>query len=477
MHHLLATTDSCTPRKGILLFFCSIFFCSISPLQISANTTYHQYHSPIPSKPPHYRGLLVTTNNTIWVSGTRGSVLRGIFNDSYNLQWDTCKTQYPRKDFRDIWALDQNTAVAMSIADSAVIIKTTDGGQTWQTVYHDETPNIFLDVIEIDPKTGIGIILGDPLNGHFKSLFTHNFGSSWIEIPAGEWNTPTDSLASFFAASGTSLSIISSKANHKKQKFTITAGFAGGGLNPQFHLVQFQYKAPKVQSVQSTPSSTNPSNSNTTTSDPSADKPSTSISTNPHWKISNLPKKPLHMKGGPAWGCYGLTTYQTQKGIAVGGNYALPTFRGDSTGAIAAYTYDILGNWHPAKTPPAGYRSGICISADLSKDTLFNLFFGDSRNHCQSFYDAFGEQPADYFFKTHHRNHMPVAICTGTTGTDISFDGGKHWLPLSQERGFNACAWSCSQLILAGNLGKVQSLSLREISEKFRQLNPLSTSR
>lgn len=50
----------------------------------------------------------------------------------------------------------------MSIADSAVIIKTTDGGQTWQTVYHDETPNIFLDVIEIDPKTGIGIILGDP---------------------------------------------------------------------------------------------------------------------------------------------------------------------------------------------------------------------------------------------------------------------------------------------------------------------------
>ena len=227
MHHLLATTDSCTPRKGILLFFYSIFFCSISPLQISANTTYHQNQSPIPSKPPHYRGLLVTANNTIWVSGTRGSVLRGIFNDSYNLQWDTCKTQYPRKDFRDIWALDQNTAVAMSIADSAVIIKTTDGGQAWQTVYHDETPNIFLDVIEIDPKTGIGIILGDPLNGHFKSLFTHNFGSSWIEIPAGEWNTPTDSLASFFAASGTSLSIISSKANHKKQKFTITAGFAG----------------------------------------------------------------------------------------------------------------------------------------------------------------------------------------------------------------------------------------------------------
>jgi len=459
------------------------------------------------SKPPHLRGLTVTTNNTVWASGNQSTLLRGKFDASHELRFDTCMSPYPGKDFRDIWALDQYTAVAISIADSAVVIKTTDGGHHWETVYHDETPGIFLDVIEIDPRTGVGIILGDPLNGHFKAIFTNDYGSSWIEIPAGDWNIPSDSLESFFAASGTSLSIIDTKANRKKQKFAITAGFAGGGLNPQFHLVQIQYQAPKAPTVHSTPSSTkpsntNPSHSNTANPDPSADTASISIppassSTTPQpetpiphptdpskyhwnvdaWKIQELPKQTLHLKGGPAWGCYGLTTYQTQKGIAVGGNYAQPNFQGDSSGAIAAYTHNIQGHWYPAATPPRGYRSGVCISAPINKDTVFNLFFGDSRNRCQSFYDAFGKQPADFFNTTHRKKSITISICTGTSGTDVSFDGGIHWMALSNERGFNACTWSCNTLILAGNLGKIESLSLREISRMFQKLNPLEATR
>ena len=432
-----------------------------------------------PTKPPHLRGLTVTSNNTAWASGTQSTLLRGKFDASLELRFDTCKSPYPGKDFRDIWALDQYTAVAMSIADSAVVIKTTDGGHHWETVYHDETPGIFLDVIEIDPLTGVGIILGDPLNGHFKALFTHDYGSSWMEIPAGDWNTPSDSLESFFAASGTSLSIIDTKANRKRQKFAITAGFAGGGLNPLFHLVQIQYQAPKAPTVHSSTSSSKPSSANpeTETPIPQPADPSKYHWNGDAWKIQELPKQTLHLKGGPAWGCYGLTTYQTQKGIAVGGNYAQPNFHGDSSGAIAAYTHDILGQWHPAATPPRGYHSGVCISAPINKDTVFNLFFGDSRNHCQSFYDAFGKQPADFFYTTHRKNSITMAICTGTSGTDISFDGGIHWLALSNERGFNACAWSCNTLILAGNLGKIESLSLREISGMFQKLNPLDATR
>ncbi|MEY4316185.1 MAG: hypothetical protein RI977_1562, partial [Bacteroidota bacterium] len=203
--------------------------------------------------------------------------------------YDTCKTQYPTKDFRDIWAIDQHTAVAMSISDSAVIIKTTDGGNSWKTVYHDETPGIFLDVIEIDPKTGVGIVLGDPLSQnqqsqkHFKALLTTDFGNSWINIPDAEWSIPLDTLESFFAASGTSLSIILSKANHKKQQYALTVGFAGGGLNPQFHLLQIGY-TPKKSAAQ----------------EPQTDQPSA-------WKFKSLPTLPMTLKGGPAWGCYGLS--------------------------------------------------------------------------------------------------------------------------------------------------------------------------
>ncbi|MFM8995795.1 MAG: WD40/YVTN/BNR-like repeat-containing protein [Bacteroidota bacterium] len=426
------------------------------------------------SKPPHLRGLTVTRNNTVWASGTQSTLLRGKFDASHELRFDTCKSPYPGKDFRDIWALDQNTAVAMSIADSAVVIKTTDGGHHWVTVYHDETPGIFLDVIEIDPLTGVGIILGDPLNGHFKALFTTDYGSSWMEIPAGDWNTPSDSLESFFAASGTSLSIIDTKANRKKQKFAITASFAGGGLNPQFHLVQIQYQAPKAPSIRSSPSSTTAQQE---TPIPNPADPSKYHWNVDAWKIQELPKQTLHLKGGPAWGCYGLTTYQTQKGIAVGGNYVQPNFQGDSSGAIAAYTPNILGQWYPAATPPRGYRSGVCISAPINKDTVFNLFFGDSRNRCQSFYNAFGKQPADFFYTTHRKKSITMSICTGTSGTDVSFDGGIHWLALSNERGFNACTWSCNTLILAGNLGKIESLSLREISGMFQKLNPLEATR
>ena len=512
--HLFPTSLVSRPsRTGLLLFFLSILLPWISPLQIAAKPTVLFSQSHAPQKPSHYRGLVVTANNTVWVSGTRGSVLRGKFINADIIQWDTCKTQYPRKDFRDIWALDENTAVAMSIADSAVVIKTTDGGKSWQLVYHDETPGIFLDVIEIDSKTGVGMILGDPLQGHFKSLFTTDYGSSWTEIPASDWNAPLDTLSSFFAASGTSLSIISSKANHKKQKFSLTAGFAGGGLRPQFHLVQITYQPSKNQPANIRPNQgpsgaingtnnqsespkinqknnpkenplVNPKeNSVVHYMDNSKDNPplitpqQQASSANDAWKISNYPTFELRMKGGPAWGCYGLTTYQTTKGIAVGGNYAQPAFRGDSTGAIAAYTNDILGPWRASATPPHGYRSGVCVSAGINKDSLFQLFFKDKNNQCQRFSQAHGELPHTYFYQTNHKKEIPIAICTGTSGTDISFDGGNHWLPLSEERGFNACTWSCNHLILAGNLGKVQSISLRELSNLFQQLNPPSPSR
>jgi hypothetical protein len=427
-----------------------------------------------PSKPPHYRGLCITPNNTLWVSGTKGTVLLGKTTNNNSFQFDTCKTGFYNKDFRDIWALDENIAVAMSIADSAVVIKTTDGGKTWRTVYTDETPGIFLDVIEIDPKTGVGIILGDPLldnskiiseqsnpvktitQKHFKALLTVDFGNSWIDIPAGEWNLPVDTLESFFAASGTSLNIITSKANHKTKKYAFTAGFAGGGHDPKYHLVEIKRQIPRVDNK---------------------DLPfSKNEKTNPNysWKINPLPNLDLGFKGGPAWGCYGLAHYQFSKGIAVGGNYAQPNFRGDTTGAIAAYSTNILTSWQPAVAPPFGYRSGVCISATINKDTVFKLFFQDTRNLCEGFFTAHGETPSQFFFKTNRRKEIPISICTGTNGTDISFDGGVHWLQLSQERGFNACSWTCNNLILVGNQGKIRAFTLEELAKNFRDLNPLS---
>lgn len=510
----------------------------------NANSQSLKVQNPI-IQPPHYRGLAVNGSDVFWISGTRGSVLRGSFSNNTNIQWDTCKTNFPRKDFRDIWALDENTAIAMSVADSAVVIKTNDAGKNWQTVYHDETPGIFLDVIEIDPKTGVGIILGDPISTlsqtqqiqqnttiydstthnsttqiatinrntskkHFKALLTIDFGSTWINIPNAEWSIPLDTLESFFAASGTSLSIIASKANQLKQHYSVTVGFAGGGHNPQFHMVEIKYQPKKMKPIHT--SMRTPKTDGTQIQYPSqkvhktqkvnkvqkvnelqnlqeastqqmVHQPTLDFSANTHsenanhWQFTNLPTQSLQLRGGPAWGCYGLTVYQIQKGIAVGGNYAQPNFRGDSSAAIASYTHNIIGPWQPAVTPPNGYRSAVCISAGINKDTVFNLFFKDRKNGCETFSQAFGQMPSDYFYKTNHRKELQLAICTGTTGTDISFDGGKHWLPLMQKQSFNACVWGYHKLILVGNLGKVESFSIQDIAKTFQNLNPLSTSR
>jgi len=152
------------------VFFLAILasFCCI-PQKVQSHTT---------PKPPHYRGLCTTPNNTIWISGTQSKILRGHYNAKSEFHIDTLITPHSNKDYRDIWALNDQIAVAMSVSDSAVVIKTTDGGKTWKTVYHNETPGIFLDAIEIDPNTGVGMILGDPLSQnqqsqkYFKALLT-----------------------------------------------------------------------------------------------------------------------------------------------------------------------------------------------------------------------------------------------------------------------------------------------------------------
>ncbi len=439
-HASMPTKKSIHSLKPVFFLAILASFCCI-PQKAKSQT--------IP-RPPHYRGLYTTPNNSIWISGTQSKILRGHYNAKSEFHIDTLITPHSNKDYRDIWALNDQIAVAMSVSDSAVVIKTTDGGKTWKTVYHNETPGIFLDAIEIDPNTGVGMILGDPLSKdqqspkYFKALLTTDYGNNWINIPDAEWSIPRDTLESFYAASGTSLSIITSSSNKKTNSHSITVGFAGGGHSPQFHLVQIKFR---------------PNNPK---------KP---------WQFNPLPNQPLHFKGGQAWGCYGHTTFRTNKGIAIGGNYTQPNFRGDSTGQIAAYTSNILGKWHPCKTPPHGYRSGICVSAPINKDSLFNAFFKNKNNLCHAFFEAHNTQPAQYFFETHHQKNLSIAICTGTSGTDISFDEGRNWLPLSKEKGFNACAFDCQNLILAGNQGKIKSYNLFEIANAFQLLNPVNPTR
>ena len=113
------------------------------------------------------RGLSVVDDRTVWASGSGGNV--GLSSDSGNT-WKWMKVKgYEKTDFRDIEAFDGKTAIIMGVDTPAIILKTTDAGETWKLVFEDKTPGMFLDAMEFWNEQS-GIVIGDPINGDRKSV-------------------------------------------------------------------------------------------------------------------------------------------------------------------------------------------------------------------------------------------------------------------------------------------------------------------
>ena len=461
-----------------------------------------------PIKPPHYRGLCVLNDSCAWFSGSRGTVIHTTDGgkhfdtisprstntrftyflpygkqtvESYTQTYDASFSLL-RKDYRDIWAKNEKEAVIMSAGDSALILKTMDGGKNWTIVFTDFRKDIFFDAMEIDSKTGIGMVLGDPIipepiiveasgsaenssafssmtssrskssrnkksrqntksqdpnntRKHFAALYTTDFGSSWNNLPIGDWNLPLDSLESFFAASGTSLVIINSKveaadsdSNYLARTKNLTVGFAGGGINPSYHIVKFKQQKRRTLKQNK--------RFNLSTSQP---------------RVAANEIIPMQIAGGPGSGVYGMCLSDDGRMIAVGGNYTLP----DSfNGASAHSTTANFGlKWSGGKDPQGntgGYRSGVCISEAILNSQLTS----QSAEHMR--------------IKKCDR----IAICTGTNGSDISIDNGINWFKIPKknlssglyfEGSFNACAFSSNYLWMVGNSGKFQRIPISDL--------------
>lgn len=147
------------------------------------------------------RGLSVVDDNTIWVSGSRGTIARSI--DGGKTFTYTQLKGYEKSDFRDIEAFDENRAIIMSSGTPALILKTTDGGNTWKEVFRQNNSAYFLDAMDFwDEKRGI--LVGDPINGHFVLLQTNDGGETWQELDTTKTAKAMEGEA-VFAASGTSL--------------------------------------------------------------------------------------------------------------------------------------------------------------------------------------------------------------------------------------------------------------------------------
>src|ERR1700749_943606 len=111
-------------------------------------------------KPTSIRGLSVVDDSVAWVSGSKGyfAITR---NGGKTWDWQQIRG-YEQSDFRDIEAFSDKEVIVMSSGTPALILKTIDGGSTWQVKYHNRDTSVFFDAMDFNGK--YGAIMADPIN-------------------------------------------------------------------------------------------------------------------------------------------------------------------------------------------------------------------------------------------------------------------------------------------------------------------------
>jgi photosystem II stability/assembly factor-like uncharacterized protein len=285
---------------------------------------------------------------TVWVSGTKGTVLK---TTDGGITWlSVSPPGVADLDFRDIEAIDDRTAFIMGSGEGpkSRMYKTTDGGANWILIATNLEPKGFWDCMSFwDPTHGI--IVGDPVDGKFTILTTID-GMTWQSLKGPAANKDEGA----FAASG---SCVFTRGTRE-----VWFGTGGVGGARVFH---------------------------------SQDSGQT-------WSVARTPIR--HDSAGA--GIFSLAFSDALHGVALGGDYMKP---GESAGNIAV-TADGGKSWTaPAGPSPGGYRSAV---------------------RCDS-----------------------VCVATGTSGSDLSMDGGKSWRAL-EAGGFN----SISGGFAVGTNGRIATL-------------------
>jgi photosystem II stability/assembly factor-like uncharacterized protein len=274
------------------------------------------------------RGLSVVDGRTAWASGSLGTVLR---TTNGGRTWDSVgPPDTAALQFRDIEAFDANNAVAMSIGngpDSRIYL-TSNGGKTWTETFRNPDQPAFYDCMSFFDRRN-GLALSDPVDGKFRVLSTSDGGKSWKVLP--NTGMPAALPAEFaFAASGQCL-----VTSGHKDAWIASGGDAKARV---FH---------------------------------SKDRGLT-------WTVSDTP-----IQSGPSAGVFTVAMRDTRTGVAIGGDFdpAKPT-----KDAVAK-TRDGGKTWAKPPQAPKDYRSG-----------------------------------ATYL------PYLPTGIlAVGPTGSDLSIDGGNHW--------------------------------------------------
>jgi len=244
------------------------------------------------------RGVSAVDSKVVWASGTKGTYLR---TTDGGATWRAATVPGAADlDFRAIRAFDDKTAYVLSIGpgEKSRVYKGT--GDQWKLMFTNPDPKGFFDALAFWDATH-GILLGDPVDGHFVIFTTDNAGETWKrqKTPAA---LPNEGA---FAASNTCLIV----------RGTREVWFGTGGARV-FH---------------------------------STDAGET-------WSAVKTPMR----NDSASAGIFSLAFSDARHAIAVGGDYNKAT---ETTGNIAI-TGDGGKTWSPSNNGPGGYRSAVEYVAD-----------------------------------------------------------------------------------------------------------------
>jgi len=268
-------------------------------LCVTASAQWTPQHSATSAR---FRGVSAVSRTVAWASGSGGTYART--TDGGTTWQSAVVPEASQLDFRDVEAVDANTAYLLSIGpgEQSTIRKTTDGGRHWSLQFTNHNPKAFFDAFAFwDPSTGIAI--SDPVDGRFVIVKTTNGGSTWRELRRESFPPVIEGEAAF-AASGTCIAV--------QGKKNVWLGTGGGATARVFR-------------------SSDGGNS---------------------WKLAQTPIA----AGNASSGIFSIAFRDANNGVIVGGDYKK---EGEASNNVATTT-DGGASWTLAKGPrPSGFRSAV----------------------------------------------------------------------------------------------------------------------
>jgi len=309
------------------------------------------------------RGVSAVSEQVAWASGAGSTVLR---TTDGGLTWQKLNVTTETLDFRDIDAIDAQTAYAMSIGNGPAsrIYKTIDAGKTWTLQFKNDDEKAFLDAMSFWDANH-GIAFGDSVDKQFYILTTSDGGHTWSRVPPANL-PPAQGNEGAFAASGTNIAV-----------FGKSQAWIGTGAATKSRVLR--------------------------TSDGGRT-----------WQVAGTP-----LASGPSTGIFSIAFRDAKHGVIVGGDY---TKEQDAVDNLAL-TSDGGVTWTLVKGL-SGFRSVVAYVPGMK---------------------------------------TPALIALGPSGGDYSLDDGRTWKPIDGP-GFDTFSFARGKQIgwAAGAQGKIGKLTFSD---------------